>query len=55
MGNIEHAIHDRVAEVHIVGSHVDFCTEHHLAWLDVAGVHQLEKFQTFLNGSVAIG
>ena len=49
-----HAIDNRVAEVHVGTCHVNFGTEHHGAFLYLAGIHLLEQFECFLDGAVTV-
>ena len=39
VGHIQHAIHDRIAEVHIVACHVNLGTKYHLTGFYVTAIH----------------
>ena len=51
---LHYTIDDRVAEVHIGAGHINLGTEHHLAFLDFAGVHLLEQSEAFFDRTVAV-
>ena len=55
VGQVEHAVHDGVAEMHVGRSHVYLGTENHLARFHVAAVHLTEQAQRFLSGAVTVG
>ena len=54
VGDVQHAVDQRVAEVHVGVCHVNFGSEHHLARLHVSAVHLLEQGEAFLYGAVAV-
>ena len=53
--DMDHAVDDRVTEVHVGGGHVDPGTQHHLPLGDHPAVHLLEELKRLFNRSVAIG
>ncbi len=55
MRYVDHAVDDRVAEVHVGGGHVDFGTQHHLPLRYLTAVHLLEELERLLNRTVAKG
>ena len=50
---LDDAIHDWVAEMHVGGSHVDFCAQHHCAFFKFSGIHALEQIEVFLYRTIA--
>ena len=54
MWHVQHTIKDGVTEVHVRACHVYLGTQHHLTWLQVAGVHLLEQTQALLHRTVTI-
>ncbi|CCZ70572.1 uncharacterized protein BN759_02712 [Bacteroides sp. CAG:702] len=52
--SLHHTVDNRVAEVHVRACHVNLGTEHHLAFLYLAGVHLLEQVEAFFHGAVAV-
>ena len=55
VGRVDDAVHDGVAEVHVVAGHVDLGTQHVASLLELALVHALEQVEVLLHGSVAVG
>ena len=53
VGSLDDAVHDRVAEVHVVTRHVDLCTEHHGSLVELPLVHSLEQIQILFRRTVA--
>ena len=49
-----HAIDNRVAEVHVGTCHVNFGTEHHGAFFDLAAIHFLKKFEALFDRTVPV-
>ena len=54
-GGLDDAVHDGVAEVHVVGGHVNLGSQHHGAFVELSAVHALEQVDVFLHGAVAEG
>ena len=48
-------VHRRIAQVHIVGVHVDFGSERFLAVFELAILHPLEQIQILFDGPVSEG
>ena len=53
--HIQHAIHNGIAEVHIVARHVNLGTKHHLTGFYVTAVHFFKKTKRFFHWTIAIG
>ena len=51
---VDDSVYDRIAEVHIGIGHIDFGTQYHSTFRNLAGVHFLKQSKTFFNRSVAI-
>ena len=47
-------VNDRVTEVHVRVSHVNFCTEYHFPLLNFAAVHFLEQFKALFDRAIPI-
>ena len=52
--NLDDAIDDRIAEVHVGICHVQFGTQHHRTFYGFGGVHVLKQSQILLNRTVTI-
>ena len=55
VGCLDDAVHDGVAEVHVVRCHVDARTQHAAPLVKFAGVHPLEQVEILLHRSAAVG
>ena len=53
MWNLNNAIDNRIAEVHVGIAHVELSAQHHRAFNGFRGVHLLEQPQVLLNGTIS--
>ena len=51
--NLDDAIDDRIAEVHVGVGHIQFGTQHHAALNSLGSVHLLKQAQVLLNRTIA--
>ena len=52
--HVEHAVHNGIAEVHIVTRHINLGAQHHFAGLNASTVHFFEQAQGFFHRTVAV-
>ena len=55
MGGMQHAIHDRIAQIDVAARHVNLGAQDRLALLESASAHLLEKRQVLVRAALAVG
>ena len=55
VGHVEHAVHNGIAEVHVVARHIDLGAQDHFTGFDASTVHFFKQTQGLFHRTVAVG